>query len=92
MVRVANSILYSKKSSAFNDNGYIRLGDAKLAKDMTNALYKESIYVTGFSYLIVLMGTARIRTQNVSIINQKKLDHAIDTFAQSGLDLNIIKE
>ncbi|MEL0638004.1 glycine C-acetyltransferase [Marinomonas sp. TI.3.20] len=66
------------------------LGDATLAKDMANALYKEGIYVTGFSYPVVPMGKARIRTQMSASLTKDQLDHAIEAFAKTGRALNII--
>ncbi|SBS36498.1 2-amino-3-ketobutyrate coenzyme A ligase [Marinomonas spartinae] len=67
------------------------LGDAKLATQMANALYKEGIYVTGFSYPVVPMGKARIRTQMSASLTKEQLNHAIDSFAKIGRDLHIIK-
>jgi len=67
------------------------LGDAKLATQMANALYKEGIYVTGFSYPVVPMGKARIRTQMSASLTKEHLNHAIDAFAKIGRDLHIIE-
>jgi len=67
------------------------LGDAKLATQMANALYKEGIYVTGFSYPVVPMGKARIRTQMSASLTKEQLNHAIDAFAKIGRDLHIIE-
>src|SRR5690242_17083006 len=41
----------------------VMLGDAKLAGQMAEELFKEGVYVIGFSYPVVPMGQARIRTQ-----------------------------
>jgi len=38
------------------------IGDAKKAADMSDELMKHDIYVIGFSYPVVPMGKARIRT------------------------------
>lgn len=67
------------------------LGDAKLATTMANALYQEGVYVTGFSFPVVPMGKARIRTQMSASLTREQLDHAIRAFAKIGRDLNIIE-
>ncbi|BFM49563.1 glycine C-acetyltransferase [Marinomonas sp. THO17] len=68
----------------------VMLGDAKLAQDMANALYKEGIFVTGFSFPVVPMGKARIRTQMSAAHTEQQLDQAIQAFAKVGQQLNII--
>ncbi|NLQ18066.1 glycine C-acetyltransferase [Marinomonas sp. M1K-6] len=67
------------------------LGDAKLAQEMANRLYKEGIFVTGFAYPVVPMGKARIRTQMSASLTTEQLDHAIAAFAKTGRELGIIK-
>ncbi|GAB3486169.1 glycine C-acetyltransferase [Marinomonas epiphytica] len=68
----------------------VMLGDAKLAQDMANALYKEGVFVTGFSYPVVPMGKARIRTQMSATLTTQELDTAIAAFAKVGKALGII--
>ena len=41
----------------------VMLGDASVASEMAERLLGEGIYVVGFSYPVVPMGKARIRTQ-----------------------------
>lgn len=41
----------------------VMIGDARKAADMSEELMKHDIYVIGFSYPVVPMGKARIRTQ-----------------------------
>ncbi|MGB3385484.1 glycine C-acetyltransferase [Marinomonas sp.] len=94
----ANSAYFREKMSQLGFNLVpgdhpiipVILGDAKLAKEMANALYQEGIYVTGFSYPVVPMGKARIRTQMSASLTKEQLDHAIDAFAKIGRSLNII--
>jgi glycine C-acetyltransferase len=68
----------------------IMLGDAKLAQDMAAEMFKRGVYVTGFSYPVVPMGQARIRTQMSAKITIAELDIAINAFEQVGRDLNIL--
>lgn len=68
----------------------ILLGDAKLAQEMAHLLYKEGILVTGFSYPVVPMNKARIRTQMSASLTKEQLDKAIAAFAKAGQFLKII--
>jgi glycine C-acetyltransferase len=68
----------------------VMLGDAALAAQMADALLKEGVYVIGFSYPVVPMGQARIRTQMSAGLTQKQLEFAIDAFGRVGKKLNII--
>lgn len=68
----------------------IMLGDAKLAQDMAAEMFKRGVYVTGFSYPVVPMGQARIRTQMSAKMTIAELDIAIDAFEQVGRTLNIL--
>jgi glycine C-acetyltransferase len=69
----------------------VMLGDAKLAKEMADALLLEDIYVIGFSYPVVPMGQARIRTQLSAGHEKHHLDKAIEAFAKVGRQLGVIK-
>jgi glycine C-acetyltransferase len=68
----------------------VMLGDAKLAKIMADKLLHEGIYVIGFSYPVVPLGQARIRTQVSAAHDQKHLTKAIAAFAKIGKELEII--
>jgi glycine C-acetyltransferase len=59
----------------------VMLGDAKLAGQMSEKLLGEGIYVIGFSYPVVPMGQARIRTQMSAAHTRADLDFAADRFA-----------
>lgn len=69
----------------------IMLGDAKLAKEMADAMLAEGVYVIGFSYPVVPQGQARIRTQMSAGHDQVHLDKAIAAFAKVGRQLSIIE-
>ncbi len=68
----------------------VMLYDAKLAKDMSERLLEEGIYVIGFSYPVVPKGKARIRVQISASHTMDQLDTAIESFYKVGKDLNII--
>ncbi len=75
-----------------SDQGIIpvRLGDAKVASEMTRRLLAEGIYVIGFSFPVVPKGQARIRTQISAAHTQEQLDKAITAFIRIGKAMNII--
>jgi len=68
----------------------IMLGDAKLAKIMSDKLLSEGIYVVGFSYPVVPKGQARIRTQVSAAHEMEHIDKALAAFAKIGTELNVI--
>lgn len=69
----------------------VMLGDAKLAKSMADELLHEGIYVIGFSYPVVPLNQARIRTQMSAAHDKVHLDKAIAAFAKVGRKLGVIK-
>ncbi|NDH08028.1 MAG: glycine C-acetyltransferase [Gammaproteobacteria bacterium] len=68
----------------------VMLGDAKLAQQMAEALLAQGVYVIGFSYPVVPMGQARIRTQMSAALNKEQLEFALEAFAIVGRQLNVI--
>lgn len=60
----------------------VMLGDARLAQEMAARLLDEGIYVTGFSYPVVPMGRARIRTQLSAAHTPDHVDCAIAAFTK----------
>lgn len=68
----------------------VMLGDAKLASEMAEQLLAEGIYVIGFSYPVVPVGQARIRTQMSAALSRAQLDQAITAFAKVGRALGVI--
>jgi glycine C-acetyltransferase len=60
----------------------IMLGDAALAAKMAEQLLAEGIYVIGFSYPVVPLGKARIRTQMSAAHTRADLDFALAAFAK----------
>ncbi|WP_112874900.1 glycine C-acetyltransferase [Paracoccus endophyticus] len=68
----------------------VMLGDARLASDFADRLLDEGIYVIGFSYPVVPMGKARIRTQISAAHTRDQIDTAIDAFKRVGRKLGVI--
>jgi glycine C-acetyltransferase len=58
----------------------VMLGDATLASRMSEELLKRGIYVIGFSYPVVPMGKARIRTQLSAAHTRADLEFAVEQF------------
>lgn len=68
----------------------IMLGDAQLAKNFADAMLQENIYVIGFSYPVVPLNQARIRTQMSAGHTKEHLDKAMIAFAKVGRQLGVI--
>ena len=68
----------------------VLLGDARLARDMADALLEKGIYVIGFSFPVVPQGGARIRTQLSAAHTRADLERAVAAFAEVGRSLGVI--
>jgi glycine C-acetyltransferase len=68
----------------------VMLGDAALAAKFAEKLLDRGVYVIGFSYPVVPMGKARIRTQMTAGHDRAQLDRAIDAFIAVGHELGVI--
>jgi glycine C-acetyltransferase len=68
----------------------VMLGDAGLAARFAERLLERGVYVIGFSYPVVPMGRARIRTQMCAGHTIEQLDRAIDAFIDVGRGLDVI--
>ena len=69
----------------------VMLGDAKLAQTFAGKMLEQGVYVIGFSYPVVPQGQARIRTQISAAHSISHLDQAIEAFAATGRELQVIK-
>jgi glycine C-acetyltransferase len=65
----------------------VMIGDAAKAARMAEYLLKEGIYVVGFSYPVVPMGKARIRTQVCASHTTEQLGWAAEKFADAAKDV-----
>jgi glycine C-acetyltransferase len=68
----------------------VMLGDATLAARFAERLLERGVYVIGFSYPVVPMGKARIRTQMCAGHTLEQLDRAVDGFVAVGRELGVI--
>ncbi|HEY4332560.1 MAG TPA: glycine C-acetyltransferase [Ilumatobacteraceae bacterium] len=69
----------------------VMLGDAALAAQMAEALLAYGVYVIGFSYPVVPMGRARIRTQMSAALSDADIDAAVAAFAAVGAELGLVE-
>ena len=69
----------------------VMLGDAALASRFAERLLKRGVYVIGFSYPVVPMGKARIRTQMSAGHDRSQLNRAIDAFVEIGHELGVLE-
>jgi len=69
----------------------VMLGDAALAARFAERLLERGVYVIGFSYPVVPMGKARIRTQMCAGHTLEQLDRAIEGFVAVGRELGVIR-
>ena len=66
------------------------IGDARIAKEFSEKLLDEDIYVIGFSYPVVPKNEARIRVQISAAHTQKHLKLALNAFEKIGKQLKLI--
>lgn len=60
----------------------VMLGDAALATRFADAMLEKGVYVRGFSYPVVPLGKARIRTQMSAAHSRAEVEFAIQAFGQ----------
>jgi glycine C-acetyltransferase len=67
----------------------VMFGDAKIAVRMAELLLAKDVYVVAFSYPVVPMGKARIRTQISAAHSRHELEFAVRCFAEAKAELGI---
>jgi glycine C-acetyltransferase len=65
----------------------VMFGEAALAGRMAEVLLTKGVYVIGFSYPVVPMGKARIRTQVSAAHTRDDLERAAEAFAEARQEL-----
>ena len=60
----------------------VMLGDARVAGEFAARMLEKGVYVIGFSYPVVPMGKARIRTQVSAGHSREDLDFAVQCFRE----------
>lgn len=68
----------------------VMLGDAELASKFAESMLEKGVYVVGFSFPVVPVGRARIRTQMSAVHSGEDLRFAVDCFEQTGRELGVI--
>ncbi|MER9362912.1 glycine C-acetyltransferase [Mesorhizobium sp. M0500] len=68
----------------------VMLGDASLAQQMAEKMLQRLIYVIGFSFPVVPMGQARIRTQMSAAHSSADVDRAVEAFTEVGREMGVI--
>lgn len=69
----------------------VMLGDAKVAAEFAQRLLQHGVYVIGFSFPVVPLGKARIRTQMSAAHTPQQLDQAVAAFTTVGKELGVIR-
>ena len=67
----------------------VMFGDATQAAKMAERLLTKGVYVIAFSYPVVPMGKARIRTQISAAHTREELEHAVRAFAEAKGELRL---
>jgi glycine C-acetyltransferase len=67
----------------------VMLGDASVASRMADLLLDRGVYAIGFSFPVVPMGKARIRTQMSAALTRADLDDAVAAFASVAAELGL---
>ncbi|HXP09863.1 MAG TPA: aminotransferase class I/II-fold pyridoxal phosphate-dependent enzyme, partial [Acidobacteriaceae bacterium] len=65
----------------------VMFGDATLAARTAELLLKKGVYVIAFSYPVVPMGKARIRTQISAAHTREELQFAVAKFAEAKAEI-----
>ena len=68
----------------------VMLYNAKLAQELSVALFKGGVYAVGFFFPVVPQGQARIRTQLSAGHTMPLLERALETFVTAGNKLGIL--
>ena len=68
----------------------VMLGDAELATKFAESMLEKGVYVVGFSFPVVPVGKARIRTQMSAVHTAEDLQFAVECFEKTGRELGVI--
>jgi glycine C-acetyltransferase len=67
------------------------VGEAKLAHELSRALFDEGVLATGIGFPTVAKGKARVRTIVTATHTEDELDRALDVFRKVGKQLGILE-
>ena len=68
----------------------VMLGDAKLAKDFSKALFEEGVFAMALGFPTVPLGKARIRVMISATHTKEDLDFGLSAFEKVGKKLGVI--
>ena len=68
----------------------VMLGDARVATEMASRLLEAGIYVIGFSFPVVPVGQARIRTQMSAAHTPEDIERAVAAFTEVGSAMGVV--
>jgi glycine C-acetyltransferase len=68
----------------------VMVGEAKLAHDLSRALFEEGVLATGIGFPTVPKGRARVRTIVTATHTRAELDRALDAFRKAGKKLGLL--
>jgi glycine C-acetyltransferase len=66
------------------------VGEAKLAHELSRALFEGGVLATGIGFPTVAKGKARVRTIVTATHTREELDRALDVFSKVGKRLGIL--
>ncbi|HKA01105.1 MAG TPA: aminotransferase class I/II-fold pyridoxal phosphate-dependent enzyme, partial [Candidatus Solibacter sp.] len=66
------------------------VGEAKLAHELSRALFEEGVLATGIGFPTVAKGRARVRTIVTATHTRAELDRALEVFGKVGKKLSIV--
>src|SRR5208283_3375360 len=66
------------------------VGEAKLAHELSRALFEEGVLATGIGFPTVPKGKARVRTIVTATHTKAELDRALEVFRRVGKKLEIL--
>jgi glycine C-acetyltransferase len=68
----------------------IMVGEAKVAYELSRALFEEGVLATGIGFPTVPKGKARVRTIVTATHTREELDRALDAFRRAGKRLGLL--
>jgi glycine C-acetyltransferase len=68
----------------------VMVGDARLAHELSRALFEEGVLATGIGFPTVPKGKARVRTIVTATHTRQDLDRALDAFRRAGKKLGLL--
>jgi glycine C-acetyltransferase len=68
----------------------VMVGEARLAHELSRALFEDGVLATGIGFPTVAKGQARVRTIVAATHTREQLDRALEAFGKAGKRLGIL--